>query len=197
MAQWRRRRDSNPRYAINVYALSRGAPSAARPLLRMSTILTPSEAARHPAAVPATVKRLVLLPGDIVVFSVRVMLVGKAPCAGNGRRPWPARQRGPRASRERPSGWSVSAPGQRCTSWQGHRPFPARRALPGTLTDQLNMTISPGRSTSSGSLLAGKTPRRMARCIDTLSLNAARGYDAQHTDYEAPEPARSSPSAIF
>ena len=35
---------------------------------------------------------LVLLPGDIVVFSVRVMLVGKAPCAGNGRRPWPARR---------------------------------------------------------------------------------------------------------
>ena len=31
---WRRRRDSNPRYAINVYTLSRGAPSATRPLLR-------------------------------------------------------------------------------------------------------------------------------------------------------------------
>ena len=30
---WRRRRDSNPRYAINVYTLSRGAPSATRPLL--------------------------------------------------------------------------------------------------------------------------------------------------------------------
>ena len=42
---WRRRRDSNPRYAINVYALSRGAPSAARPLLRILMILTPSEAA--------------------------------------------------------------------------------------------------------------------------------------------------------
>ena len=27
------------------------------------------------------------------MFSVRVMLVCKAPCAGNGRRPWPARQR--------------------------------------------------------------------------------------------------------
>ena len=31
---WRRKRDSNPRYAINVYALSRGAPSATRPFLR-------------------------------------------------------------------------------------------------------------------------------------------------------------------
>ena len=33
--RWRRRRDSNPRYAINVYSLSRGAPSATRPLLRV------------------------------------------------------------------------------------------------------------------------------------------------------------------
>ena len=32
---WRRRRDSNPRYAINVYSLSRGAPSATRPLLQI------------------------------------------------------------------------------------------------------------------------------------------------------------------
>ena len=31
---WRRERDSNPRYAINVYSLSRGAPSAARPSLQ-------------------------------------------------------------------------------------------------------------------------------------------------------------------
>ena len=30
---WRRVRDSNPRYAINVYSLSRGAPSATRPTL--------------------------------------------------------------------------------------------------------------------------------------------------------------------
>ena len=35
MMRWRRRRDSNPRYAINVYSLSRGAPSATRPLLRI------------------------------------------------------------------------------------------------------------------------------------------------------------------
>jgi hypothetical protein len=34
LIKWRRRRDSNPRYAINVYSLSRGAPSATRPLLR-------------------------------------------------------------------------------------------------------------------------------------------------------------------
>jgi hypothetical protein len=31
---WRRERDSNPRYAINVYTLSRRAPSTARPPLR-------------------------------------------------------------------------------------------------------------------------------------------------------------------
>ena len=35
---WRRRRDSNPRYAINVYSLSRGAPSATRPLLRILSL---------------------------------------------------------------------------------------------------------------------------------------------------------------
>src|SRR5690606_11643751 len=31
---WRRGRDSNPRYAINVYTLSRRAPSATRPPLQ-------------------------------------------------------------------------------------------------------------------------------------------------------------------
>ena len=31
---WRRERDSNPRYAINVYTLSRRAPSATRTPLR-------------------------------------------------------------------------------------------------------------------------------------------------------------------
>ena len=31
---WRRGRDSNPRWAVNPYSLSRGAPSAARPPLR-------------------------------------------------------------------------------------------------------------------------------------------------------------------
>ena len=76
------------------------------------------------------------------------MVVRKAPCAGNGLSPWPARQRGGRASRERPSGGPVSAPGPRCTSWQGHRPLPARRALPGALTDPLNMTTLSCRSTS-------------------------------------------------
>ena len=37
---WRRRRDSNPRYAINVYSLSRGAPSATRPLLRVASLIS-------------------------------------------------------------------------------------------------------------------------------------------------------------
>ena len=36
MLYWRRGRDSNPRYAINVYTLSRRAPSAARPPLRIN-----------------------------------------------------------------------------------------------------------------------------------------------------------------
>ncbi len=34
IVKWRRERDSNPRYAFNVYSLSRGAPSATRPSLR-------------------------------------------------------------------------------------------------------------------------------------------------------------------
>ena len=37
---WRRERDSNPRYAINVYSLSRGAPSAARPSLQIQYSLS-------------------------------------------------------------------------------------------------------------------------------------------------------------
>ena len=34
--RWRSRRDSNPRYGVTVYTLSRRAPSTTRPLLRMS-----------------------------------------------------------------------------------------------------------------------------------------------------------------
>ena len=53
---WRRRRDSNPRYAINVYSLSRGAPSATRPLLRKlvseTCIIKRSPLQRLPRAVP-------------------------------------------------------------------------------------------------------------------------------------------------
>ena len=92
---------------------------------------------------------LVLLQPNIAVFSVRVIPVRKAPCAGNGRSPWQARQRRGRVSRERPSGWPVSTPGPRCTSCQGLRPLPARRALPGVLTGQLNTTILGCRSTRS------------------------------------------------
>ena len=40
LIRWRRRRDSNPRYAINVYSLSRGAPSATRPLLRVLSLIS-------------------------------------------------------------------------------------------------------------------------------------------------------------
>ena len=36
---WRRGRDSNPRYAINVYTLSRRAPSTTRPPLRIPDYL--------------------------------------------------------------------------------------------------------------------------------------------------------------
>ena len=35
MSIWRRERDSNPRYAINVYTLSRRAPSATQPSLQI------------------------------------------------------------------------------------------------------------------------------------------------------------------
>lgn len=34
VTNWRRGRDSNPRYRVRVYSLSRGAPSATRPPLR-------------------------------------------------------------------------------------------------------------------------------------------------------------------
>jgi hypothetical protein len=43
---WRRGRDSNPRYAINVYTLSRRAPSTARTPLHTQTLHTPSMAQR-------------------------------------------------------------------------------------------------------------------------------------------------------
>jgi hypothetical protein len=36
--KWRRERDSNPRWAFDPYALSRGAPSTTRPSLRTSTL---------------------------------------------------------------------------------------------------------------------------------------------------------------
>ena len=38
-ARWRRGRDSNPRYAFDVYSLSRGAPSTTRPPLRSGLII--------------------------------------------------------------------------------------------------------------------------------------------------------------
>ena len=66
---WRRRRDSNPRYAINVYSLSRGAPSATRPLLRILS-LTPFDVS------------LWTLPGsallDALRLALRVALVTRA-----------------------------------------------------------------------------------------------------------------------
>ena len=37
--KWRRGRDSNPRYAFDVYSLSRGAPSTTRPPLRSGLII--------------------------------------------------------------------------------------------------------------------------------------------------------------
>ncbi len=37
--EWRRGRDSNPRYAFDVYSLSRGAPSTTRPPLRCGLII--------------------------------------------------------------------------------------------------------------------------------------------------------------
>lgn len=73
---------------------------------------------------------LVLLQVNNYGFSVPVVFGGKAQCAGNGRSPWQALQRGSRAPRERPVGWFVSVHGHRCTSWKGLRPLPARRALP-------------------------------------------------------------------
>ena len=69
LIRWRRRRDSNPRYAINVYSLSRGAPSATRPLLRI-LLLTPFDVS------------LWSLPGsallDALRLALRVALVTRA-----------------------------------------------------------------------------------------------------------------------
>ena len=62
---WRRRRDSNPRYAINVYSLSRGAPSATRPLLRI-LLLTPFDVS------------LWSLPGSALLDALRLALVTRA-----------------------------------------------------------------------------------------------------------------------
>lgn len=39
MGFWRRRRDSNPRYAINVNTISNRAPSTTQPLLHTVTVL--------------------------------------------------------------------------------------------------------------------------------------------------------------
>ena len=69
LIRWRRRRDSNPRYAINVYSLSRGAPSATRPLLRVLSLISFDT-------------RLWTLPGsallDAMRLALRVALVTRA-----------------------------------------------------------------------------------------------------------------------
>jgi hypothetical protein len=41
VSDWRRERDSNPRWAFDPYALSRGAPSTTRPSLRGSSLRSP------------------------------------------------------------------------------------------------------------------------------------------------------------
>ena len=47
---WRRERDSNPRYAINVYSLSRGALSTTQPSLRRQTTFGRDARKRHQMA---------------------------------------------------------------------------------------------------------------------------------------------------
>jgi len=56
-------------------------------------------------------ERLVVLQHDNCGFSVPVALSCKAPCAGNGRRPWQARERRSAAPQERPEGWPVGVHG--------------------------------------------------------------------------------------
>ena len=52
---WRRERDSNPRYAINVYTLSRRAPSATRtPLRKPNCILLSPHALAEREGLPGT-----------------------------------------------------------------------------------------------------------------------------------------------
>ena len=91
---------------------------------------------------------LVLLPGDIVMFSWSVSVPGKARLAGNGRCPCQEVQRCPGALTDQPEGRSRDARGPRCRACQGRRPLPAHGALPTSITRTLNTTISPGRSTS-------------------------------------------------
>ena len=62
---------------------------------------------------------LVLFQHDNAGFSAPVVLRSKAQCAGNGLSPCQARQRGCGTPEARPTGESVSVPGQRCVSWQG------------------------------------------------------------------------------
>ena len=88
-------------------------------------------------------KAPVLFQSVNVMFSAFVAFHSKAPCAGNGRSPCQTRQHRCGAPRKRPSGWLVSAPGRRCVPCQGLRPLAAERALPGTLTSQLNTTFTP------------------------------------------------------
>ena len=49
LKNWRRGRDSNPRYAINVYTLSRRATSTTHPPLRMACFAVDCESADYTA----------------------------------------------------------------------------------------------------------------------------------------------------
>ena len=57
---------------------------------------------------------LVLLPGDIAMFSWSVSVPGKARLAGNGRSPCQEAQRGPGALTDQPFGRSRAARRRRC-----------------------------------------------------------------------------------
>jgi hypothetical protein len=70
--KWRRERDSNPRYAINVYTLSRGAPSATRPPLRFLNCI-------------ATYLELYLLATTARFFMLRALFASLTPvCSKRG-----------------------------------------------------------------------------------------------------------------
>ena len=74
---WRRERDSNPRRAINPYTLSRRAPSATQPSLRIFNAML--ESARIVGKSAAVIKHylslLLLIPRQNLTYGLRVSLL--------------------------------------------------------------------------------------------------------------------------
>ncbi len=75
---------------------------------------------------------LVLYPGNNYGCRATQRIQAKAQSAGNGHCPLQGLQRRVGSSGSLPLGEPASGRPRRCASWQGRRPFPARRALRST-----------------------------------------------------------------